>query len=179
MKNIYLIGFRGTGFRNLKFTTEPGLIRAGHVGFFFEGQPEKIYGFHPTTGAVETLGGDNAVIEWLKEHNSLPGTVQDDLEIFLRAYTLARLGERTDVWQIAIPVEDEIFEQIRTTVVQWYTDKKEFTYAFPPLEGLPSDTVDNCATFPRRLGLPLPEPTGQLFRYMEVLENAGEKWKPE
>jgi hypothetical protein len=43
---------------------------------------------------------------------------------------------------------------------------------------MPEDR-DNCATFPRKLGLPLPETTGQLRWYIAQLENTGEKWQPQ
>jgi len=42
MKKIYLIAFRGTGFRDEKFVGEDTLIRAGHVGFSFEGDETSI-----------------------------------------------------------------------------------------------------------------------------------------
>ena len=45
MKKIYLIGFRGTGFRDAKFSGEPALIRAGHVAIAFEGFEDRILGF--------------------------------------------------------------------------------------------------------------------------------------
>ena len=73
MKNIYLIGFRGTSFQDPQYTQEPTLIRAGHVGIAFEDDLDLILGFHPTVEAIENIGGDEAAIEWLKENEPLEG----------------------------------------------------------------------------------------------------------
>ncbi|MDX1993676.1 MAG: hypothetical protein SF029_14910 [bacterium] len=179
MKKVYLIGFRGIGFRDAQFSQEDALIRAGHVGIAFEDAPKHIFGFHPTEAASRAVGDDTAVIEWLKEHHTLAGALQDDSAIFRRADTLAQQGARTTVWQIVIPVEDEDYTRIRQQVLQWYNDGTTFTYAFPRQGEDPPADRDNCATFPRRLGLPLPEPSGQLVKYMAALESAGERWIPE
>jgi len=40
MKTISLIGFQGAGFKeNSPYANQPSLIRAGHVGMIFEGEP--------------------------------------------------------------------------------------------------------------------------------------------
>jgi len=179
MKNIYLIGFRGTSFQVPEYKSEPALIRAGHVGFAFEDAPDFIFGFHPTPEAVEAVGGEEAAIEWLKENEPLDGALQADRPIFMRAYALQQQGARTDVWQITLELPDDEYERIRAQALQWYTEKTVFTYAFPVRGQPPLPDRDNCATFPRRLTLPLPEPTGQLVRYIAVLESQGTRWKPE
>lgn len=176
MKTIYLIGFRGTGFRDHKYSNEPALIRAGHVGIAFEGDEMQIYGFHPTPEAAESLGNDEAVIDWLKRLKTLQGALQLDTEVFVRAHELAKGGARTQVWQMSVPLADEIFEQIKSQALLWYTRKKAFNYSFPPEEPLPDR--DNCATFPRRLGLPLPEKTGQLTYFIPALAAMGSEWQP-
>ena len=40
MKQITIIAFRGTSFRDPKYKTENTLIRAGHVGWIFEDEPD-------------------------------------------------------------------------------------------------------------------------------------------
>ena len=57
MKKVYLIGFRGTGFRDTKYNTEPGRLRTGHMGSRFEGDEERIIGFHPTEVAIQETEG--------------------------------------------------------------------------------------------------------------------------
>ena len=177
MKHVYLVGFRGTGFRNQQYQNEPLLIRAGHVGFYFEDDPQRIFGFHPTEQAVNAVGDDQAVIDWLKNHRILEGALHDDTVVFQRAYDLAQSGAPTVVWQMSIPLNDDAFDRIREQAEQWYTDGKVFMYSFPPAE--PKTDRDNCATFPRKLGLLLPEPTGNLREYIPALQANGEIWTPE
>lgn len=176
MKTIYLVGFRGVGYRMEAFKDESLLIKVGHVGFAFEGEEGRVFGFHPTTDAARAIGEDAAIIAHLKRLQSLPGTVHDDTAIFRRAHALAVAGVRTQVWQFGIPVSDDEFDRIRALVWLWYTEQKTFPYAFPSEELTPDS--DNCATFPRRLGLPLPEPTGQLVAYVPRLAASGQRWQP-
>jgi hypothetical protein len=175
MKKIYLIGFRGTGFRSEPFKQESLLIRAGHVGFSFEGEEEVIFGFHPTEEACRAVGDDEAVIKWLKAHNTLEGALFYDEAIFERAYELAKDGAPTMVYKLSIDMTDEAFESIRRQTIAWYNERKAFTYAFPSDDIVESH--DNCATFPRRLGIPLPEPTGNLREYIPILQTDGERWQ--
>jgi hypothetical protein len=176
MKTIYLIGFRGTSFRVEPFRNESLLIRAGHVGLAFEGDEARIFGFHPTAEAVRAIGDDEAVLAWLRKLNTMPGTIQYDTAIFRRADELAKAGARTNVWQLAIVVSDDEFERIRNLTLLWYTERKTFLYSFPPEELLPDR--DNCATFPRRLGLPLLELTGQIAALIPILREQGIEWHP-
>jgi hypothetical protein len=178
MKKIFLIGFRGTGFIDPQYLNEPALIRAGHVGIAFEGEIDFILGFHPTSEAIVAIGGEDIAIEHLRENEPLEGTLQADYEIFQRAHTLSESGSRTQVWQMVIEVTDENFAAIRSQATEWYTDKKLFIYAFPPRNQPPLEDRDNCATFPRRLGIEIPENTGQLARYIPALQAVGELWKP-
>jgi hypothetical protein len=176
MRKIYLIGFRGTGFRDKNFSNEPTLIRAGHVGIAFEGFEESILGFHPTARAIEDMGGEEAAIEWLKSKKTLDGMLQEDYGIFVRAVELVEQGARTNVWQFVVEVSDDEFERIRQQAIAWYNEQNVFVYAFPPDKRMPDR--DNCATFPDRLGLPLLDPIGQIKDYVRVLEQQGEVWKP-
>lgn len=177
MKSIFLIGFEGVGFRNPKYEMENGLIRAGHVGFAFEDAPEEIYGFHPSAEAVERAGGEAAVFQLLIRGDVIDGTLQIDTEIFKRAAELAELGARTPVWQLEISVTEDELERIRSQALEWYNTQQVFQYAFPRRTTPLTDERDNCATFPRRLGIPLPEQSGQLSWYIEAMMAHGEPWK--
>ncbi|MDX2136736.1 MAG: hypothetical protein SF123_01480 [Chloroflexota bacterium] len=178
MKRIFIIGFRGSGFRSEPYKGESLLIRAGHVGIYFEGDEDVIFGFHPTEEACRAVGDDEAVKEWLKAHRPMDGAIFDDTAIFERAAELADSDALTDVWQMSLSVSDEVFDRIRTRTLQWYTEKTIFTYAFPQRDQPPPPDRDNCATFPRRLDIPLPEPTGQLARYIDAMQQQGTRWKP-
>lgn len=178
MPNVYIIGFRGTGFRDTRYSRENTLIRAGHVGLSFEGEEDTILGFRPTQEASAALGDAEAVVEWLKEHNSLDGALHLDTAIFERAYELAKVGARTVVWQMVIPLSEEEFERVRTQALKWYTEKNVFSYAFPLYDEGVVAATNNCATFPRELGLPLPEPSGRLVKYIPAIRKSGHRWKP-
>jgi hypothetical protein len=176
MKKVYLIGFLGTGYRQEKYAGEPSLIHVGHVGIAFEGDEMRIYGFHPVEEAFRDIGDENAVMAWLKQLNTLPGTLQLDTAIFLRAHELAKAGARTKVWETATALSEDEFERVKSQALLWYTEQKSFSYSFPPEEPLPDR--DNCATFPRRLGLRLPEATGKLAFYIPALAERGSEWHP-
>lgn len=85
MKRVFIIGFRGVGFRNAEYKNEPLLIRAGHVGFSFEGEEDIVLGFRPTEEASERVGDDNAIIQWLRDHYTMVGRIHDDTAIFQHA----------------------------------------------------------------------------------------------
>ena len=176
---VRLIGFRGLGFTK-DSKDEPALIRAGHVGWQLEGD-KRIFGFHPTKEAIDNVGGDDAAIEWLKEHKTLDGSVQVDNTIFERANELVPILEASGakriprVWQQIIELSDDEFERIKVATEIWYTQGKIAAYGFPsPTSGT---NVNNCATFPKILGLPIPEETGQLSVYIPQLEALGEPWQ--
>ena len=176
---VRLIGFRGLGFTKA-FKSEDALIRAGHVGWQLEGD-KRIFGFHPTKEAIDRVGGEHTAIEWLKEHKTLDGSVQIDNTIFERANELVPILQEKGakriprVWQQIIELSDAEFEQIKEATETWYTQGKIAAYGFPgPASGI---EVNNCATFPKVLGLPIPEETGQLSVYIPQLEALGELWQ--
>lgn len=179
MKKVYLVGFRGVGFKNRAFEDEDALIWAGHVGFCFEDEEYLIYGFHPTPEASEQIGDSKAVVAWLKRHNPIAGRLFDDTPIFLRAYELSLLGVDTTVWELVVELEDHEFEAIRALTKEWYNNHTEFLYAFPSLDNDDEESItDNCATFPRRVGIPIPEETGNLRDYIPLLQENGKRWRP-
>jgi hypothetical protein len=179
MKKVYVIGFLGLGIRDPRYQTEPGLIKVGHVGIAFEGHEEQILGFHPSPEAIEAVGGPDKALAWLRNRkagNRLDGCLQDDTRIFERAYQLSQDNSQCMVWQTAVEFDEARFERLREQAQQWYNAKTIFPYAFP----LATREVawDNCATFPRHLGISLPESSGQLQKYIPTLQDGGMRWKP-
>lgn len=179
MRKVYLLGFRGLGFTE-DVKSEPALIRAGHVGWQLEGD-ERIFGFHPTNAAIEAAGGEEAALLLLKDHNTLNGAVQIDNSVFEYAAQLAisldtQNAERIPwVWQQIIEISDEDFEHVRSQTELWYTQQKTAQYGFPDRKH--GVDVNNCATFPKAMGIPIPESTGQLRFYIPQLQALGELWK--
>jgi hypothetical protein len=174
LKTIYQLAFKGTSFKDKRFSDESGLIRAGHVGFMFDLTEHVIYGFHPTPEAIEAIGGEEAAIVHLKNHGVLDGALYDDRAIFERACFLVQNGAPTEVWIAAFFVSDADYERIRAQTILWYTDKTIFDYGFPP--DAPKPNQDNCATFPRRLGLQTLDAVGQIRDVMENIRQRGEVW---
>ena len=174
MKTIYLIGFRGAGIRP-QYKEEDGLILLGHVGIMFQDNREQILGFHPTTDALAHFANPQEALSWLRDRKLLDGCLQDDTNIFKRAYRLSKDNPILTVWQYSITVSDEIFASIKEKALTWYNEKKIFPYGLPAKD----QTWDNCATFPRQLGIALPENTGSLYLYISELKKLGHIWKPE
>ena len=174
MKRIYLIGFRGTGFRDKQFANEPALIRAGHVGFAFEGDEMQIYGFHPTPQAVAGIGGAARAIEHLRARGTLMGTVQDDTAVFELARTLSDTYRRSKVWQITYDVGDVDYASMYGRMMAWHQNRTPFLYGFAGAVR----ASDNCATFLHRLGaLPLPYGANQLEIYVRELRKRATLWE--
>ncbi len=176
---IYLIAFRGTGgFDSPKYMNEPALIKAGHVGIQFEGE-QRVFGFHPNPQTSENMGGEDKVIELLRQHIAQPGTIQDDTEIFVRAYTLSVQGERTEVLALSYELSEERYQEIRVKLLLWYNEQTQFQYNFPQEGGgFPSGEY-NCSTFPLLLGINIPTESGLLHEYVALMRQQGaESWQP-
>lgn len=174
MKTIYLIGFRGAGIRP-QYQEEDGLILLGHVGIMFEDNREQILDFHPTADAISRFENAQAALRWLRDRKLLDGCLQDDTAIFKRAHELSQDNPHLTVWEYPIDVNEEVFASIKEKTLQWYNEGKIFPYGLPAKD----QTWDNCATFPRQLGISLPEETGSLYLYIAELKQKGHAWKPE
>jgi hypothetical protein len=168
LKVVRLLAFRGVGFRNPLYDGEPALIKMGHVGLQFEGDPV-IYGFRPTPEAMSEIGSEQAVIDWLRDRKPLEGAIFDDTAVFRRAHELSVPASRhTRVYVAEYHLSDDEFDTIRAQLLEWHMTGHTFLYALPQRgrTPMPSDR-ENCATFPRRLGLAIPEATGHLQYYIE------------
>jgi hypothetical protein len=141
----------------------------------FEDHREQILGFHPTKEALAAFDSPQAALRWLRDRKTLDGSLQDDTEIFKRAYILSQDNPHLSVWQYPIEVSDETFRSIKEQTLTWYNEGKIFPYGLPAKD----QTWDNCATFPRQLGIALPEATGNLYLYMGILKKEGSVWQVE
>lgn len=178
-REVRIVGFRGVG-DNRHYTNEHDLIKAGHVGVSFDGG-NTIFGFHPTPAAMAAFPTHDAAIAHLRARQALVGGVYDDTAIFLRAHELAHGGARTAVWQRAIGLQPEQWEGVERAVQEALAATSAGTYdrryCWPVKDRHPMpEGVDNCATWPRVLGLELPEPTGILSVYIEALRDQGQRW---
>lgn len=174
MRRVHLIGFQGVGIRP-KYQNEHGLILLGHVGIAFDDSSQQILGFHPTPKSLEAFDTPQDALRWLRDRKTLEGSLQDDTTIFQRAYELSKDNPRLTVWQYDIEIADDVFDTVRDKAITWYNEVKIFLYGLPAI----NQTWDNCATFPRQLGLPLPETTGNLYLYIGILKKLGHPWRME
>lgn len=182
MKTIRLLAFRNMDFRNPIYAHEAGLIRVGHVGLQLAGDPA-IYGFHPTPDAIEAIGGDEAAYVWLRARHMLDGAVFDDTFLFHRAHQLASLHQTTThVYVLEYQFTDAESDTIQAQLREWHNTDVVFPYAWPERGGkpMPPDR-DNCATFPRRLGVMIPESTGRIWYYVSAMiaQYDASEWEPE
>jgi hypothetical protein len=177
MPIIEVLIFRGTGGVTKKDHPsyhELALVRAGHVAVvgIIKG---KIIGFHPTPEAAEALGGEEALINALINHQAQPGRLQDDDVYFLRAFELSKEDERTTVYTYEVEISDETLAEIE----KWYNDHKEAPYNFPNKDGSFAPNESNCATFWLRFKIALPEETGSIERLTNIMKDEEyDKWQP-
>jgi hypothetical protein len=129
------------------------LLYAGHVGVAFEeGGP--IFGFKPVAEGT-TIG---QLLNSLKSGESYPGEVSDDTVVFNAAR-----DRGLDVYTVEFVFPESEFQRIRAAFDR-ECQSSEVTYSFPGGKG-----DCNCATWPARLGIPLPESTGMMQEFMTAI----------
>jgi hypothetical protein len=129
------------------------LLYTGHVGISFEAK-SPIYGFNPKISE----GPVYAAIDALKNKKGYPGEVTDDTDAFNQTsqpvYTIEYVMPKSQYDEIKAEFDKE-------------RAKSEFDYSFPNGGG-----DCNCATWPARIGIPLPEGTGQMKEYIKAMQQA-------
>jgi hypothetical protein len=177
-KEISIFGFRGAGGVNDLLAPDaphPYSV-TGHVGYSFDGG-ETIYGFGPKV--PENMSAFDAV-QSLKNKASYPGQVTNDTEVFrsVAEHPLeSRGGGLQTVVEQKIPVSQEQFDAIKAQhdAAGVNNPMGDVLYGFPGPDG----ESFNCATYPSKLGIPIPETSGNLRNYMPALEEKGQPWSPE
>jgi len=81
------------------------------------------------------------------------------------------------VWEQRIKIAQAEVNRMRELTQSWLSNQTVFRYTFP-FNIMAHDQIDNCATFPRWLGLPLPHYNGQLIDYIPKLASYGQLWSP-
>lgn len=184
-QDLRIVGFRGIGFSPNRyhepkdlFNQQSGLIKAGHVGVSVDGG-KTIYGFQPTPEAIAEFPSFKDLLDHLQSGASVEGGVFDDTAIFWQAHRLVSYGARTHVWQLVVPVSPHEFTGIAAKLQAAVAAGSSLgvLYRYPDWGGAPmAEGVDNCATWPRNLGMEILEPTGQMRILMQKLEQHGFPW---
>jgi len=174
-RNIRIVGFQGSP----RFQNEPSLIQIGHVGISLDGG-QTVFGFRPsqeTVRLIETATGRN-FLDVLLEGYLVPGQVYNDTAIFRRANELVTpIRSRTAVYQLIIPVSGNEFSNIqRQLLSQIENGVRPPWYRLPNVGELMPSYCNNCATWPRTLGINIPEQSGVLEDYMAILRNNNLRW---
>jgi len=158
-------------------TDRQPLLGAGHVGISFDGG-RTIYGFVPDTN--EPI---EKVMDKLKAHRAYPGKLQDDTELFRLAEQLAN----DQKWNTAPVRVDELVDPERKREIRDEVARilgggtHDHGYSFPleapkagqhfeGSDGYRPDQISNCAVFPSKLGLPIPDPGGNMRQYVPKLQ---------
>ncbi len=93
-------------------------------------------------------------------------------------HSLRKLGHVT-VWQQILPVSATEGARIARELQQVVAAGSALgaRYRYPDRRGVAMPLgVNNCATWPRELRIPLPEPSGRLRQYVAVLQAMGQRW---
>ena len=165
------------------------LLFAGHIGISLDGG-KTIIGFTPKPPEGMTMA---EFLKSLMDHDAFPGILGNDTQIFIKAAEMAReRGWNTEPIS-AVQLVDQakkmevVDEAARLSGMK--PGEHGFGYSFPlrPEErkgdgenfagsnGFPATCVRNCGAFPEKLGVPIPEPSGNVKLYMPELE----KWANE
>ncbi len=174
--SISLFGFRGAGsHKDLLAADAPHpYVVTGHVGYSFD-DGATIYGFGPKVpGSMSAF----EAVQSLRKGDSYPGIITNDTPVFQSVANNPAMG-RGGVPQVVIkqkiPVTKAEFDAIKAAHEGMGTNPMDnIKYGFP---GQNACTF-NCATFPSKLGIPIPEESGAMRNYMPLLEELGTPWKP-
>lgn len=171
-KRIYLHAFRGDRSQafmadfNAKMQShrdgtgpppsmEEVLLWSGHVGVSFESQ-SPIFGFNPNP--TDPM---HVVLDKLKAGDGYPGHVTDDTSTFEAAKSRG----------LSVVTIEYVYPESKYNEIKARFDAERsassYDYSFPGGSG-----DCNCATFPARLGIPIPEATGNMKFYMAAMQQA-------
>jgi hypothetical protein len=175
-QRVSLFGFRGAGrIDDLKLPNAPHPYQVtGHVGYSFD-DGAKIYGFGPSTPSGMSA---HEAVSSLKDGAKFSGVISDDTAVFrsvLDRPMVGRDGTLQQIYRLDVEMSPTEFNAVRRAHDSMGVDKviDDVYYGFP---GQNACTF-NCATFPGKLGVPLPESSGRMRQYMERLRSIGKIWR--
>jgi hypothetical protein len=175
MPELWLLGFRGATRASYRaFAEADPLLYTGHVGLSLD-RGATIFGFSPLAPDAPP----REVIDRLKRGDTFPGIVRDDRPVFVRAAEAAVRGLlASPVYLWAQPADRPTLARLRALIQDDMLAGVSAAKAYGWLGGRAG--VYNCATWPRSLGVAVPEETGQLADYIAALRrvSGGRRWTP-
>lgn len=146
----------------------------GHVGYSFN-NGETIFGFGPSLPpGMKPLDA----IKSLSKKQIYSGKISDDTAVFHEVANNQRHKHGVYDQQVIskrIPMSAQDLEYAKAAHAQYGLGQPTaISYGFPNDRG---DSA-NCATFPAKLGIPIPERTGVMAKYMPEMMKDGSVWKP-
>ena len=175
--SVSLFGFRGAGTTTDLLSVEAPhpYVVTGHVGYSFDAGAT-IYGFGP-----KVPGGMSAyeAVQSLKNGTSYPGMITNDTAVFESVTRNPAMG-RGGVPQVVIEQKIPVSQAQLNAMMKAHEGIGVGNPMDTVLYGFPGQNACtfNCATFPSRLGIPIPEASGNMRTYMPSLEKAGQPWTP-
>lgn len=164
-------------------TAREPLLWAGHVGISTDGG-KTIHGFTPVKQPDTTV---ETMISDLMNHEAYPGVVKNDTDVFVLAEKMAKEKGWNTVPVSAVELVDKPQKAAVVADIQrmekapasehgegysFPLEKPEAGEHFRDSNGYCAGNVRNCASFPEKVGVSIPEPSGNLRRYIPELE----KW---
>jgi len=172
---VQIVAFHGDqGHYNI---SAPHMRWTGHAGLRYRARPDRIYGFTPLTPLLGDMG---RLVAMLLEGEPFPGFVDDDMAEFVDA-AQSPFGVFLVFWDV--PPKLCAFPDCGLSrVLADAGPGSELLYAFPPVAPRALARVDhsacdetwnracfNCGTYPRSVGVPIPEESGMFHEYIPAL----------
>lgn len=173
MPELRLLGFRGATRASFReFAQADPLLYTGHVGLSLD-RGATICGFSPLAPDI----APREVIARPKRGDTFPGIVRDDRAVFgCAAITADRglLGSPIYLW--ARPLDGPTSASLRARLQSELLGQAPAERRYGWL--VAREGVHNCATWPRSLGVVLPEETDQPADYIAALRrvSGGRRW---
>lgn len=158
---------------------ESPLLGTGHVATSLDGG-KTAHGWNPAADGVPIP----ELMKRLADHEAFPGRMVNDTFAFELARAAAELGWNTVVHRVVEILEQPQHRAMVDDVKQLETGPPEahgMAYSFPrpsPVDGqhfaaskgYAAELIRNCAAFLEKLGLKIPEPSGNMRRFMPAVE---------
>lgn len=177
---ISLYGFRGAGHPDLlKGPDAPHPYRVtGHVGYSLD-DGKTIWGYGPH---IEGKGSAYDAVASLRRGDMYPGKVTNDTDVFIdvaRNPGRGRDGVPQVVYEQKIPMTRQEYDAVVAAhdARPPNVPMDDLLYGFPKADN-PNPCAFNCATYPSKLGIPIPEETGNMRSYVPALKDLSKPWKP-